>query len=163
MKTIHYNGTNYELIKIDNEEIVYTDGKSIFSFNRYTGNAVYNTGNGKQHTYRLASAFNPKSFSPDPHLLDNLVRASYLNDRVGKAYEHTYGTVYVLPSDYNTSGCNDVECLLLERNERPVRTTLYPDQFGKEVEIPEFLKRLRKCVARIISDNSLSEKILREI
>jgi len=163
-QTINHNGTDYEILSHDNNEIIFTDGKNVYSWNEQTGSGLQNTGN-KPH--KLCAGFNPKPYSIDVGLLNalNANKTTAHSKYAGRAFEIIISslrtsTAYVFDTPANQGNPSYLECLILENNVL-LRSQVLKDDIYAEIPVTYFLSQVKSIISFLL-DKELSNLILKE-
>ena len=158
-QTINYNGTDYEILSHDNNEIIFTDGKNIYSWNGTTGSGLQNTGN---KTHKLCTGFNPKPYSPDIGLLNAINTVTKLpNKYVGKAFNVSYAsTAYIFDSPANQGDPSHMDALVMSGTNIHTKI-VYIGDINYEIPVLDFVSQIKETLEKVIS-NELSELLFKE-
>ncbi len=153
-RTIKYNNIEYEIISMNDDEVIYTDGKNIYHYDKHTGKGKYNGGSNSSHVYRIADGFNPKPFNPEPDLLNVLLNADRNGKYLGKAFKDNYRSVYILPTDRNaTTSYDELDCLIVESNELRL-SYIYKSDIGNEIPLKDFVAQARTSLSNLMQNDA---------
>jgi len=160
-QTINHNGTDYEILSHDNNEIIFTDGKNVYSWNEQTGSGLQNTGN-KPH--KLCAGFNPKPYSIDVGLLNALIGTSVTSSkRIGKAFDISNiikRSAFIFDSPANQGDPSVFEGLIIE-GASAFKGRIHKNEIILEIPIPFFLSQVKGVLERVIG-NELSNNLFKE-
>ncbi len=164
-KPFDYKGINYTIIKVTDEDITFTSDISIFTFNRNTGEGLYNTGH---EIHRLCASWSPKHFSPTLDMMDEINIAINSNEFIKKVFTVNSphysmdALFYVTPVPENSNASNRFDGLLIN-NDSILSATLNVTDIGPETDIKLFLKKFKRIITLMFKDESLTKQLFKEL
>jgi hypothetical protein len=158
-KEFEYNSKKYTVLRHDCNDVLYTDGTRIYTINKSTGVGLKGRGNNE---YELASGFSPTKFTADQELLDAIASMTNVSEYVGRFYK-PIASAHVKVMRVLSSIPHDTHyhlCVYCSKN-GVFKENIDPTSGYQEITEEEFLKTAKETLASLLSNSSLSSKLLK--